>query len=370
MNRNFQKALITLLMSMMMLSLCGISFSADAPKVIELTATYYGPPTDMWANDMKFWASELEKRTGGQVKVRQWSWAGSLLDAKSQVDGVGRGMADFTVIAPAYNPAYFPIIAGISVTPFVGEGYVTGYIVNELIDTFPPLLGELHRQNLEFLWVGCGYEAIIASVKKIKKYEDLQGLKIRGLGIWNDVLKRLGSIPVAMSTADVYMALQRGTLQGVTGIPVWYAHGTKYHEVVKQYLDPGFGVYTTFCPGVMNRDTYKKLPDSVKKAIKDLRVLMNEKSIKTTYDADKAACLEALKHGVELSILPPTEMKRWKDQVRPEELWDEWLGPKGRGRGLSESRQIFDLFRKGMEKWKGKIPATYANAFRDVVVKK
>ena len=57
---------------------------------------------------MERWAKELEKRTGGKVRVQTFP-GGTLLPAKNIFDGVVSGTADIGNFAMSYQPGRFPV---------------------------------------------------------------------------------------------------------------------------------------------------------------------------------------------------------------------------------------------------------------------
>ena len=59
--------------------------------------------------------------------------------------------------------------------------------------------------------------------KEIKTVDDLKGLKFRVGGVVGQVLARLGVVPQQLPPADIYPALEKGTIDAD---PVSYTHLT------------------------------------------------------------------------------------------------------------------------------------------------
>lgn len=332
-------------------------FIDEPSAAIELRVSTYMPEDSLWAGWLRYWGGEIEKRTMGQVKVKSYYYAGALLKAETEAVGVGKAMADVCLLAPGYAPSLFPISAAVSTTPYaLGDGRLSPYIMNEIWDEFAPLRDEWHKMNLEYLFASTGADSVIGLNRKVLRLEELQGLKMRAIGIWNQVFQRLGAIPVAISPQDAYTAIQRNQIQGFAGTPPYVCLDHHYEEIAKIYIDPGFGTYSAFCAAVMNMDTYKKLPESAKKVIQDLRWEMRARVVKEEEIRNARALEQAVKNKVEIYVLPPDEEKRWREKIKPEELWAEWLGPKGRGKGLPAASQLLDLYRAKVPVWEKKAP--------------
>jgi len=102
----------------------------------------------------------------------------------------------------------------------------------------------------------------------IKVAEDLAGKKINGVGgLKPDILREFGATPTSIAVGDVYMAVQKGIIDG--GIygpePLW---SRKWGEFWKYGADYSFGANVFFM--VMNKNTWNKLPPDVQQVIDEL----------------------------------------------------------------------------------------------------
>jgi len=82
-------------------------------------------------------------------------------------------------------------------------------------------------------WVDYGLVQYFNNVRPLKRPEDFKGLKIRTFSKGSaDTVTALGGTPAVMSSSEMYMALQRGTVDGATtGMPA--AVSRKIFEVQK-----------------------------------------------------------------------------------------------------------------------------------------
>src|SRR5690606_17021155 len=94
-----------------------------------------------------------------------------------------------------------------------------GYIENAKRGTpiFEKINEELAKQNLYMLATTAGFIEHIWTVDKpIRSPEDLRGLRIRTPGlIESKFLEELGGSTTTLSSAELYEALERGTIDGL-----------------------------------------------------------------------------------------------------------------------------------------------------------
>ncbi len=70
-------------------------------------------------------------------------------------------------------------------------------------------------------WMDYGYIQFFNNKRPLTKPDDFKGLKMRTFSKGDaDTLRALGAAPTVMSSSEMYMALQRGTVDGATtGMP-------------------------------------------------------------------------------------------------------------------------------------------------------
>ena len=99
----------------------------------------------------------------------------------------------------------------------------------------------------------------------IKSPEDFAGLKIRGYSKYSaETIKALGASSVTMGSGEVYMGIQRGTIDGQTS-GTTAMRDRKMYEVTKYLTITNHG-----CPEFLlaiNDKSYAKLNDTQKKAL-------------------------------------------------------------------------------------------------------
>ncbi|MFH0914249.1 MAG: TRAP transporter substrate-binding protein DctP [Chloroflexota bacterium] len=153
----------------------------------------------------------------------------------------------------------------------------------------------------------------------MNKVEDMKGKKIRVVGLPTTLVKNMGGVPVNLSAAEMYTALQRGTVDG-TIYPPYGLITSSLHEVVSYHIVPSIGVQGQNI--VVNAEAFNKLPADVKKVLEDTAIEANAYYTKE-YDAAEAADIKTAetKYGIKTITLPKEEVAKMLQAALPS--WDE-----------------------------------------------
>lgn len=293
-----------------------------------------------------WWATELEKRSNGRVKV-DYYFSQALVKSADSLDAITHGIADVQFIASGYFPTKLPLVGGLDLIYQTESYWVISMAFKEMCETYEPFQKMYRDNNIVLVAPNCASEVCMAANTPIKTLEDLQGKKMRAFGLMNDAMKMLGATAVAMPLPEVYEALERGTLDGATGFPYHLLTSFKIYEVAKYITDPGIGCYATG-GYFMNLDVWDKLPDDIRSIINELyaeyptkRTEIVDKELRETTDTMIAA-------GNEIYCLPPEEVARWKAKVVPM-IYDDWV-EKMEAQGY-DGREVLDIYQKLVEKY-------------------
>jgi TRAP-type C4-dicarboxylate transport system substrate-binding protein len=309
------------------------------------------------------WAKEMEKRSQGRVKVIKWVYGGAICPPTEQLGCIARGIADFGYAAPAYNPAMLRL-ATMSEMLYVST--VVGSDVRaraELYKTFPPFREEMRAVGLEVLTFhppGPGLIGI-SKRKKIRGTADFKGLKAHTYGPMADVMKRVGMVPVSMPIGEVYESMQRGVIDGYW-VPFSYLPTSKFYEVSGTLVDPLIGVYS--CPFlVMNKDTYDRFPEDIKKIIEDLRLEQIIPEVKAGEEMDDKGIALIRKEAPDLEYVQFSEKARsaWREKARIEEIYDKFI--KERESRSPQTREFFRKYLELVKKYEPEMKKIYTDPF-------
>jgi TRAP-type C4-dicarboxylate transport system substrate-binding protein len=291
--------------------------SAASQQVYNLKFTDQYTPIMEDAKINELLGSLMEEHTGGKVKVTYYhaESLGKTGDFLNLLDG---GVADIASLITGWFPQSFSFFMGLEIpgTGFTDRGlklkvdwelFKAGYLkefdkYKVLAFNPSPAMNIYMKDNAP----------TVASLK---------GKKIRAsnatVRVW---LENIGTTPVAMASPDVYMALDRGTLDGVyTGYTNYIQQ--KYFEVVKNAIWNPISMGSS--PTIMRKAAWDALPADVQagvdKAIEAYRIAYLEHFMA----ADEAAVSSIQNQGVNLYSLEGEEAVKLIEAAAP--LKEEWI---------------------------------------------
>lgn len=298
-----------------------------------------------------WWASEVTKRTNGQVKVETY-WGASLISAMEQTPGVMKGVVQVACYYASYHPDFAPL-PGMFVAPFVNtNSYKTSlYASDELFKTDPAVLAEFQKNNVRYISPALFAGQYIWSKKPLKTIDDLKGLRVRTYGPFLALFKELGSGLVDVAVPEVYNALDRGAVDAST-FPTDVARGSHLEEVVKYVVATDLG-HNVGSPIVANLDFWNKLPDDIKKIIEQLGLEMRDKISDIQTESDKTDNDYMKSKGVQYSTFSDANVAKLKELSRTK-VWEPYWADVQAKKGVDAAtvfKRYQDLYNKYLAKY-------------------
>ncbi|MEW6668660.1 MAG: TRAP transporter substrate-binding protein [Thermodesulfobacteriota bacterium] len=299
-------------------------------KTIKLTYSDHNPP-NAWCtvNGTEPWLKRVEEATKGAVKIERY-YAESLAKGTDAWMGIKTGVADMAWCAHGYWAGVTPLsdVITLPFLPFKNGRQAAG-ILWKLREKYPEIQKEY--ADVHVLVFHCTPPvSLLTSKKQVKTLEDLKGLKLRMLaGPPTDVMKSLGAVPLMLGMPDVYLAMQKGTIDG-SGIPLGTLEIFNLYEVGKYWTH--MPITTSYFTNSMNKAKWNSLPPDVQKAITS--VCGYEGSRKYAYDfhdsydepvrKEMADWVKKGGHKLEEYVMPKAELDRWI-QVGGKPVWERWV---------------------------------------------
>ena len=305
-------------MVMMIVGFIAHPAPAQAPKPIELKFTFPYPEPDEMVVGLKYMVQELEKRTGGRVKITMYysESLGKLIDS---LDMLNKGVADIAFFSPSMFAKVFRIPDAITLPSVrVSNRPLATEIMYSLY--YQGLMNKDYAGYKPLLWQGTT-PAGFAFRKKINTLEELRKLKIRApAGLTTRIVESLGVSVVSLLPPEVYMAVQKGVVDGVWTMPGSY-FSLKLPEVTKYWLWLPMGCGCNV--SMMTQAKWDSLPP-------DIQMIWERINYETKYYflkamAERPSDRQRFKDaGVEVYSLSPKEEERWYKIF--DNATEKWVG--------------------------------------------
>jgi len=183
---------------------------------------------------------------------------------------------------------------------------------------------------------------IIWSKEPIPTVEDLRGKKIRVYsGIHADILTAAGAVPVTLSMAEVYGALQRAMIDGaITSLST--AAADHYDEVLGYGNEFPVKIETDSGGAIVNLDVFNALPQEYQDALLQAGREIMEQSYGIAKSSEKVIRDDLIRRGIE--FIPISEEEKAKMEKLATPAWDEIME-----RGGSLAAEIMAMAQKTLK---------------------
>jgi tripartite ATP-independent transporter DctP family solute receptor len=296
--------LIKLIIAVMVLGTVGLTYEA---KGAEFTLRFAGnlPVTHHVTKGQEFFAKLIEERTGGRVKVPVFP-AGQLFADKDMMKAIPSGAVEMAEVTLSQWTGLAPGLLLLDLPMYFNDR-------QHIWRTVDGEVGEIFKKDLEragvklLYWMDYG-EVELALKIPIRKLEDFKGQRIRVFGeLLAESIRALGAAPAFLGAGEMYMALQRGTVDGVLSGPTSF-YERKLFEVTKYQTDGDFG-FAMF--GVLiNLNKWNELPPDIQKIILASSREAQEWGRKEAEKMDNESVKLAEQKGMEIISYSVTEKER------------------------------------------------------------
>ena len=174
--------------------------------------------------------------------------------------------------------------------------------------------------------------------KEIKTVNDLKGLKMRIAGIAGQVMGKLGVVGQQMGPADVYPALEKGTIDAVEWVGPYDDEKLGFNRVAKYYYYPAYWEPGSMLSLYVNIKKWAELPKEYQQILEDACAYAHVQ-MQARYDVKNVAALRRLvASGTQLREFPKDMMQAaYKASF---ELYDEFSAK------YPKFKKVYDSWRK------------------------
>lgn len=279
------------------------AYSEKSPMVLKCGID--NPPQDMKSKTIKRLGDLLEARTNGRI-IFKYFYGASLIKKPQFADAVGKGIAHISTGPVSFVTGKIP---DLSIFEIYGSWQLDKFLeMQKAIE--PTLIKVFEKKKIHPLMLQYNGTTIFAHKSKfIKKPSDWQGQKMRLPGRWLSSLgKQWGASPIFMPPPALYLASQRGVIDGYMLI-YDIINGLKLYEVTPYLTDTGFSNNIEVI--TMNLKKWKQLTPKDRKIFQEIIEMVKVWTYVETlsyYDRLKKSIVEK---GAKIYVLNPQEKSRF-----------------------------------------------------------
>jgi tripartite ATP-independent transporter DctP family solute receptor len=255
----------TLLKTLLVAAVVALALPASAQTKLKWAHVY--ETSEPYHTESVWAAEEIKKRTNGKFEIQVFP-ASSLGKETDINQGMQLGTVDMIISGPSFAARSYPRL-GIAYYPFIfrdGEhllAYSKSDVFKEMIDGFREKTG---IQILAYTYYGARHTT---SQKPFTDCAGMKGLKIRvpDVPAYRATPEACGANPTPIAFAEVYLALQNGTVDAQEN-PLTTIEAKKFYEVQKHIMMTGHivdGLTTQVAPHI-----WTKLSDAEKKIFSEV----------------------------------------------------------------------------------------------------
>ncbi len=314
--RKWLNIILLIILAFCMLSITG--FSQEKKIIIKLGHHHnVGSIVDQTAHKL----SEIVKeKSNGNVEIDIYPGA-QLGQEKEACEGVLMGTLQMTIVSAAFFDTTVKGF-GVDILPYMYKDIDQANMVfNE-----SSVGKELEKRFLEkggriLGWFPLGSREMIFVDKDIKRFEELEGLKMRSPEneIWIGMFRALGTRPAPITWGECYTALKTGVVDGMEA-PLSDVQGMNFYEVVKYCLLTHHMMNQMIM--VVNEKFYQGLPEDIQKIIIEAGRETAGYTVQLVHEVNKEILGWLTEKGMKFNEVSEEDSVKFRETLIP--MIDEW----------------------------------------------
>jgi TRAP-type C4-dicarboxylate transport system substrate-binding protein len=252
---------------------------------------------------------ELPRRTGGQLRLEVTSLPELSLTGFELVRVMKAGLVDMADVLPTYVSGDVPLIEGVDLPGLFGleefdKSHKAHLAWHKVMKANEAKLGGVFIGSYAYA------HQVLYSRKPVRDLGDLKGMKVRVFGAaQTDFVRALGAEAVSLPVAEVYTALERGTVDAaITGTIAGF--NLKWWEVTQHMVDLQIG--PVMIAMVVSKKAWDKLSPDFRKALEEVGAELTQKGWELARTSTTEGIEGNQKKGMKWTALKP----EWKSTIR------------------------------------------------------
>jgi TRAP-type mannitol/chloroaromatic compound transport system substrate-binding protein len=274
-------------------ALAAPAIAQSAPEIRWRMPTSWPRTLDTLQGGAEYFAKLVAEATDNKFQIRAVAGPFENIPPLEVSDAVSRGVIEACHTAPYYSFAKDPTFAFGSAVPFG----LNGRMQNSwwLEGGGQALMNGFYaKYNLYGLLAGNTMAQMGGWFRKeINTIDDLKGVKMRIGGFAASVISKLGVIPQQLPGADIYQALEKGTIDAAEWVGPHDDEKLGLQKVAKFYYYPGWWEGGAMIHVQVNKEKWEALPKSYQAVLRAAAAQAHNQMI-GRYDALNPAALKKL----------------------------------------------------------------------------
>jgi len=295
-------------------------------------------------NFLKPWADKVERESGGRIRIEHFPSMQLGGRPASLIDQVTDGAVDFVWTLHGYTPGRFPKAEVFELPFMAASAEATSQAFQAYVEKH--MAGD--SPGIKIIAVHTHGPGLMHTKSPVEKLSDLQGMKLRGpTRMITNLLGALGAEPIGMPVPQVPESLSRGVIDGAV-IPWEVSVPLKVADLVRNHTETSGnrGLYTATFLFAMNKASYDRLPDELKKVIDDNSGIEAAAWAGRVMDeADVEGRRIGAEKGNTIITLDAAESTKWREASQP--VVRDWIAEMDRagldGQAMFEDAQALIL---------------------------
>lgn len=312
-----------------------VVMAASAAFAVDFTVSNQFPPSHHISKTLHVFADKVKELSGGKINANVVDSGAMYTDAQI-LEAVQEGLVEVGLVGtykwggmvPAADVFDLPFL-------FVDLSSPAKYLnagASDILDA------EFNKKGVKNLfWCDYGFIQMWNNVHPLHTPADFEGLTMRSYSAGDSItLKALGAAPTLISSSEMYMAIQQGTVKGATtGMPA--AVSRKIYEVCK-YLT--IANYSTAQFSVQaNLEWWEEQDDETQKIIMEAGKIAEQYLRDAVAESEGQAEKVVREAGLEVNTLTPEEHAALVEATKS--VWDAYVARSG-----EIGQQLVDLAHK------------------------
>ncbi|WP_104176785.1 TRAP transporter substrate-binding protein DctP [Cryobacterium sp. Y50] len=267
------------------------------------------PATGTYGEALEHWAAAVAEASDGEIEVEIYT-SGSLLSGTDIMPGVSDGRADLGLMFSNYHVEQLTLFNAVA-TPFVSNNTMaTGAAFKQLYSESDLMREQFATAGIVPLAFVLNGAASTGTRDEITTLSDLEGQRIRVPGTVAQMEGLVGVDAVFLELAELYEGVDRGVVDGWSGVDFASAMSLGLAEVTPHATDLGIGQYASAAI-IVNPDTLAGLSAEHQAIINEVSARYPEALSNVMTDLEARACDNLLDAGGSATRLSDSAVEKF-----------------------------------------------------------